>query len=185
MSLVTICLIALSLAMDSFAVSMTSGLALRQVKVRNAFIIALFFGSFQAFMPIIGWYIGVYVEHYISAIDHWVAFGLLCIIGVKMIYEASRKSTSGKNIDPEKFAVLLGLAIATSTDAFAVGLGFALLQVSITMPAIIIGTITFVVSFGGVYLGAVVGQFLGRKIEVLGGLILIGIGVKILIEHLL
>ncbi|MBN2621526.1 manganese efflux pump [candidate division WOR-3 bacterium] len=184
MNFMTICLIAISLAMDAFAVSISCGFSLKQGRTKNALIIALFFGGFQAGMPIIGWFLGTYVEQFISAIDHWVAFGLLCVIGLRMIYEACRKSGDERAFDPEKLAVLFVLAIATSIDAFAVGLSLSLLGVRIFMPALIIGTITFVVSFGGVYLGTAFGRLIGKRIEVLGGLLLIGIGVKILFDHL-
>jgi putative Mn2+ efflux pump MntP len=184
MNIITICLIALSLAMDAFAVSLSSGLSYKRVRIGNALVIALFFGGFQAVMPIIGWLLGTYVERFISAIDHWIAFALLCIIGLRMIYEACRKTGHEKAIDPEKLHILLMLAVATSIDAFAVGLGLSFLQVPILLPVIIIGIVTFGISFSGVYLGATLGRFFRKKVEVLGGLILISIGIKILIEHL-
>jgi putative Mn2+ efflux pump MntP len=180
MNIVTICLIAVSLAMDAFAVSISCGIGVDRVKFTNALLI----GSFQAFMPIIGWYCGVYIEQYMSAVDHWIAFGLLCLVGGRMIYEAFKKYKESKVFDPGKISVLLLLAFATSIDAFAVGLSLALLKVNILVPVIIIGSVTFALSYGGVYLGNRIGTLFGKKIEALGGLILIGIGVKILIDHL-
>jgi putative Mn2+ efflux pump MntP len=184
MDFITICFIAIGLAMDAFAVSISCGVAQLGSMFKKAIIISLFFGVFQALMPIIGWFIGIYVEHVIGAIDHWVAFGLLCIIGVKMIYEGSKTSGKGRSVDPSKITVLLVLAIATSIDAFAIGLSLSLLNVAIFTPALIIGIVTFAVSFGGVYLGTAFGRFIGKKMEIFGGVLLIGIGIKILFEHL-
>jgi putative Mn2+ efflux pump MntP len=184
MHIISICLIALGLAMDAFAVSISCGMHFGRVRFTNALIIALFFGSFQAFMPVIGWYCGIYIEQYVSAVDHWIAFGLLCLVGGRMIYEAFRKSDKRRTFDPRKISVLFLLAIVTSIDAFAVGLSLALLQMSIFIPVIIIGSVTLMLSLGGVYLGNRIGAVLGKKVEVLGGLILIGIGIKTLIDHL-
>jgi putative Mn2+ efflux pump MntP len=183
MSMITILLIAIGLAMDALAVSITSGLTINDLRLRNALTIALFFGAFQAFMPLLGWLGGVSARAVITDIDHWVAFGLLCLIGGKMIYESTRLGSDGKETDPLDSHVLLILAIATSIDALAVGISFAFLQMAIITPAIIIGVTTFALSFLGVYVGNVSGHFFENKIEVLGGLILIGIGLKILIEH--
>lgn len=170
--------------MDAFAVSITSGAIIKNLKVDHAFKIAFFFGLFQAAMPVVGWMVGLEMRDFISEIDHWVAFALLSLIGCKMIYEARKMETIEKDFDPLGFYVLVGLSLATSIDALVVGLSFALLEISILTPILIIGLVTFVMSFAGVYIGDRVGHFFENKIEILGGLILIGIGLKILVEHL-
>jgi len=181
----TVIFIAFGLSVDAFAVSVTSGLVIEGLKARHAALIALFFGGFQAMMPILGWIGGTGFRRYISEFDHWVAFGLLALVGAKMVYEGARGGSNGGNkYDPLKLRVLFVLAVATSIDALAVGLGLSLLDVPILRPALIIGLVTFGVSFAGVYIGDRVGHLFERKVEVLGGLILIGIGVKILIEHI-
>lgn len=177
-------LIAIGLAMDSLAVSITSGLAMRELKINNALKIAVFFGSFQAFMPIVGWLAGLSLTDFISGIDHWIAFGLLSLIGCKMIYESIRLESRPKVIDPMNVYLLLMLSIATSIDALAVGITFAFLEVSIVTPVIMIGVVTFLLSFLGVFVGNKVGHLFEKKIGIAGGLILIGIGIRILIEHL-
>ncbi len=184
MDLLWIVFIALGLAMDAFAVSISSGITIQQTKIRSAFTIALFFGLFQAIMPVIGWQSGVVLKNLISGLDHWVAFGLLSIIGAKMIYESSKPKTERAGIDPLNISVLFVLSIATSIDALAIGVSLSFLDVAIVLPAIIIGVITFMLSFIGVYIGGTLGHFFERKIELAGGAVLIGIGIKILIEHL-
>ncbi len=176
--------IALGLAMDAFAVSITSGITITHIKIRSALTIALFFGLFQAVMPVIGWLSGIALKDLISGLDHWIAFGLLTIIGVKMIYESSQLKADREVIDPLNISVLLMLSIATSIDALAIGMSLSFLDVAIALPAIIIGIITCALSFIGVYVGGSLGHFFERKIEIAGGVVLIGIGVKILIEHL-
>jgi len=183
MDMITILLIAIGLAMDALAVSITSGLTINDLKLRNALTIALFFGAFQAFMPILGWLGGVSARAIITDIDHWVAFGLLCLIGGKMIYESTRLGSNEKEMAPLDLHVLFLLAIATSIDALAVGISFAFLKMAIIIPAIIIGVTTFSLSFLGVFVGNISGHFFESKIEIIGGLILIGIGIKILVEH--
>lgn len=184
MDVITILIIAIGLAMDAFAVSIVSGLTLAHIRVRNALTVALFFGSFQALMPLIGWLSGNTLKGYISGFDHWVAFGLLCAIGCKMIYESFKLESDKENVDPQKIGALFVLAIATSIDALAVGISLSFLDVAIIIPALIIGLVTFLLSFGGVYVGNKFGHFFERKMELVGGLVLIGIGIKILIEHL-
>lgn len=185
MDIITTILIALGLAMDAFAVSITSGIAIKHLKINHALRIAEFFGLFQAFMPLIGWLAGISLMNYISGIDHWIAFGLLAFIGCKMIYESTKIEDSEKETNPLNLYVLLLLSIATSIDALAVGVSFAFLQTAIVTPMIIIGTITFALSFIGVFIGDKSGHLFENKIEIAGGLILIGIGIKILIEHLI
>jgi putative Mn2+ efflux pump MntP len=177
--------IAIGLAMDAFAVSITSGITIECLKIKHAFRIALFFGLFQALMPILGWLAGIGLKQYVEAFDHWIAFGLLLFIGGKMIYEALWISEVEKKCDPLNLYVLLGLAIATSIDALAVGVTFAFIKIPIITPALVIGVITFSISFSGVFIGNRLGDQLGSKMEVIGGIILIGMGVKILLQHLL
>jgi len=184
MDIFTIILIAFGLSMDALAVSVTSGITIKRLKVNNALRIALFFGGFQAFMPIIGWLAGLSLLDFISGVDHWVAFGLLAFIGCKMIYESVKMKSGREESNPLSLYVLLVLSVATSIDALAVGLSFAFLQISIATPVIVIGTVTFLLSLLGVFAGNRFGHFFENKIEIVGGFILIGIGIKILMEHL-
>ena len=177
-------LIAFGLSMDAFAVSVSNGMTLRHQRANHAIRIGIFFGSFQALMPLLGWSAGIGLRDLISGVDHWIAFGLLSLIGGKMIYESMRMNGQKKELPPLSLLMLLMLSIATSIDALAVGISFALLDISIVTPIIVIGTVTFVLSFLGVLIGNKAGHFFEKKIEVIGGLILIGIGIKILIEHL-
>jgi putative Mn2+ efflux pump MntP len=169
--------------MDSFSVSITRGFTTNKTRMLiEALKTGFFFGSFQAIMPIIGWLAGLSVIDLLSGFDHWIAFGLSTFIGVRMIYESITKE-SKQIVSSSSLKVLVMLSIATSIDALAVGLSLSFLETSIITPAIIIGFITFSLSFLGVYLGKkFVGSF--EKIGVLGGVILIAIGVRILIEHL-
>ncbi len=183
MSLMTIFLIALGLSMDAFAVSMSNGLSLKCFRIRSATLIALFYGGFQAIMPVLGWFAGKGLQGVLSRFAPWIAFALLVFIGAKMIYEAHfLKDEESKSCNPEKLLVVFTLAIATSIDALAVGFSFAMLDQSVLIPVLIIGLVTFVLSYFGVWLGNRFGSKFGNKIEILGGLILIGIGIKILIE---
>jgi len=184
MDFLTITFIATGLAMDCFAVSITSGIAIKNLRINYALQIALFFGSFQAIMPVIGWFAGRGLRDFISGVDHWVAFGLLGLIGLKMIYESTKLESDKKEINPLNIYVLSMLSIATSIDALAVGVSFAFLKISLVTSIVIIGTITFILSFIGVFVGNRTGHFFENKIELAGGLILIGIGTKILLEHL-
>ncbi|MCD6107383.1 MAG: manganese efflux pump MntP family protein [Caldisericaceae bacterium] len=185
MNIITIVAIAIGLAMDAFAASISSGIAIKNLKVNNSLKIALFFGFFQAFMPLVGWLLGIRFKYLISGVDHWIAFILLSLIGCKMIYETMKTEQTRKIINPLNIHVLLGLSIATSIDALVIGVSFALLNVSIVVPIIIIGITTFILSFTGVFIGDRLGNLFGKKIEIAGGLVLIGIGIKILLEHLL
>lgn len=183
MGIATILFIALGLSLDCFAVSITSGIAIKNLKINHALKIALFFGLFQAVMPVIGWLAGLGLKGFVSRFDHWVAFCLLSIVGLKIIYEA-RGIDSEKVTNPLNIYVLLMLSVATSIDALAIGLTFAFLKISIASPVIIIGTITFLLSFLGIFIGNKIGHFFEEKIEIIAGFILIGIGIKILLEHL-
>lgn len=184
MSFLTLLGIALGLAMDAFAVAIGAGLQLCGASPRQVFRLAWHFGLFQAFMPIIGWLAGRTVSEYIEPVDHWIAFGLLAFIGGKMIYEALHHDEEAEVCDPTKGWRLVMLSIATSIDALAVGLSLALLNVSIWWPALVIGIVAGVMTIIGMELGKRFGALLGRRMEIVGGLILIGIGVKILVEHL-
>ena len=182
-----ILLIALGLAMDAFAVSIVSGAAMRRIKVRNALKMALFFGLFQAVMPLAGWLAGHTLRNYIGAFDHWIAFGLLTIIGGRMVYGSFRlkedSDCAGSSSCPFDTGTLTMLSLATSIDAMAVGITFSMLSVSVLLPVAVIGAVTFVLSGAGVYIGARGGHLFESRVEAAGGLILIGIGLKILLEH--
>lgn len=180
MNFITIIGIGIGLSMDALAVSVINGFVIKKLKIRHAFRIAFSFGFFQGAMPVIGWVAGLSFRKYIQDIDHWVAFSLLCIVGGKMIYESINCSEEKK--DCLQFPALLLLSIAT--DALVVGLSFSFLQVDIIIPAIIIGVVTFIICLIGIYLGDRIGRFVGNKLELIGGLILIIISIKIVIEHL-
>jgi manganese efflux pump family protein len=183
MNIFTIFMIAFGLAMDAFAVAVASGYAIRQMNLGHAFRMAFFFGGFQAIMPIAGWFLGSGVRHLISGFDHWIAFGLLAFVGGKMIWEARHEEEFVEKT-PLGIATLFVLAVATSIDALAVGLTLSFLAVPILLPAAIIGIVTFGLSLAGVYIGKAFGHFFEKNIEIFGGLVLIGIGVKILVEHI-
>ena len=184
MDVATILLIAVSLAMDSFAVSIAHGMAIRNRRVATGLVMGGSFGLFQALMPVLGWLAGLTFIELIASFDHWVAFGLLAFIGGKMIYSARTVAEEEKEAKLT-VSVLLLLSVATSIDALAVGLSFSLLQVSIFAPVIAIGVVAFLLSFAGFNFGSKLGKFFERKVQVVGGVVLIAIGVKILLEHLL
>lgn len=174
--------------MDAFAVSICKGLGMRKVNKKQALVIGLFFGGFQALMPLLGWTLGIQFEQYITSIDHWIAFILLGFIGGKMIVEAVKpddESVEVKEMDPPlNIKEMFVLAIATSIDALAVGITFAFLDYPIVESIIIIGITTFVISIIGVYIGNFFGSMYKKKAELAGGIILVLLGVKILLEHL-
>lgn len=178
-------LIALGLAMDAFAVSISCGLSDAKNTSRNALNAGIAFGLFQGGMTAAGWLAGCSFRAWIENIDHWVAFGLLGIIGAKMIWEAF--DDENECIALTSLKVLITLAIATSIDALAVGISFSALQMEILLPALMIGVITFLLSYFGVYLGKMIGcnTKLKKYIDIFGGVILVGIGLKILLEHIL
>ncbi len=169
--------------MDATAVSISSGLTIEEHRVRNGLKLAASFGVFQALMPVLGWLAGISVLSLISEYDHWIAFGLLGFIGGRMVYNGLSGSEK-KVMDPSKFSVILLLSVATSIDALAAGLSFALLKIHIFTVVIIIGSVTFVLSALGFGLANQAGKKLSNEVEIIGGLILIGIGIKILIQHL-
>ncbi len=186
MGFIELLLIAIGLSMDAFAVAICKGLSMKKIKYKNTFIIALFFGGFQGIMPFIGWLLGTRFERYITAYDHWVAFILLGIIGGKMIYEALQpEAESCEVFDEFNIKELFLLAIATSIDALAVGITFALLpNTNIVLSVFTIAIITFSLSFIGVIIGNKFGSKYKSKAELFGGIILVAIGIKILLEHL-
>lgn len=184
MGLVEIILIAVGLAMDAFAVSICKGLSMKKMDWKKAIIVGLYFGLFQGGMPVIGYLLGVGFEESIKFIDHWVAFGLLAFIGGNMIKEALSKKEDDEVDDKVDFKTMVVLAIATSIDALAVGVTFAFLNVNIILAVSLIALITFVISCIGVKLGNVFGDKYEKKAELAGGIVLILIGLKILLEHL-
>lgn len=185
---VTLLLMGVGLAMDAFAVSVCKGLAMRRVNKKQCFVIALFFGGFQALMPFLGWILGSQFEQYITSIDHWIAFILLGIIGGKMILEAVREQEDTDEVEqldpPLNLKELLVLAIATSIDALAVGITFAFLDTPILEAMLVIGITTFVICVIGVYVGNFFGSRYKRRATLAGGMILVLLGLKILLEHL-
>ncbi len=183
MCFITILVIAIALSMDAFSVSIATGAAYKKTGNRIALKMAFFFGFFQAFMPVIGWLLGLTFRKYIESFDHWVAFALLALVGGKMIYEAIFTKEDQKNNGVMTLTLLLILSIATSIDALAVGITFSLMDQSIAEAVIIIGLVTFAFSYIGVFIGEKLGHFFENKIEIAGGLVLIAIGIKILIEH--
>lgn len=180
-------LIGVGLSMDAFAVSVCKGLNMRgKINFKHAGVIALFFGGFQALMPLIGYFLGMGFEKYITRIDHWIAFLLLGFIGGKMIVEAIKEWNEVDKQEEDKLDIkeLFVLAVATSIDALAVGITFAFLNVNIWSAISIIGTTTFVLSVIGVVIGNKFGSKYKSKAELVGGIILVLMGVKILLEHL-
>ena len=183
MNVVEIFIIGVSLSMDAFAVSVCKGLSIQKLKIKQALIVGLYFGAFQALMPAIGYFLGVSFKDYIEVIDHWIAFVLLAIIGGNMIKESLDKS--GEEADPSLgFKTMVVLAIATSIDALAVGVVFGLTNVPIVAAVCIIGVTTFILSMIGVKIGNLFGAKYKSKAEFVGGLVLILMGLKILLEHL-
>ena len=180
-------LIAVGLSMDAFAVSLCKGLCMKKLNYAHAFVIALFFGVFQAVMPLIGWLLGTQFERYVTPVDHWIAFGLLVYIGGKMIWDALHEKSEPESCDIDQkldIKELFTLAIATSIDALAVGITVAFLQTDIVPAVALIGLITFALSFVGVWIGFKFGVRFQKKAEIAGGAVLILIGLKILLEHL-
>lgn len=177
--------IALALSMDAVAVSIAGGVINQSRKYVTALKFGLSFGFFQMIMPIIGWSLGVGARVWIVSIDHWIAFGLLSAVGGKMIYEALQLENLERWIPALTWIVLLGLSVATSIDALAAGLSFACLGIRIVGPALVIGLVTFVMSFCGFFIGNTFGHIFEKKIELVGGMLLILIGIKMLMAHLL
>ena len=183
MELFEIIVIAIGLAMDAFAVSICKGLSMKKIDWKKAIIIAVYFGAFQALMPVLGYFLGSTFSVFVQKVDHWIAFILLSIIGVNMIKESTDDEVEKRN-DNVDFKTMVVLAIATSIDALAVGVTFAFFEVNILLAILIIGIITFILSIFGVIIGNKFGDKFQNKAELAGGIILIIIGVKILLEHL-
>jgi manganese efflux pump family protein len=182
----TLVFVAVGLSMDALAVAIAAAVTLEEVSPRRVFRLAFHFGLFQALMPIVGWLAGVQLKQYIATWDHWVAFALLTFIGAKAIHGAfaNADGTRGRD-DPTRGFTLVGLAVATSIDALAVGVSLAMLRVSIWYPSVVIGCITCALTAFGMLLGTRLGKNFGKRVEIIGGLVLIGIGLNILIRHLL
>lgn len=185
-----ICLLAVGLAMDCFAVSIASGIILKRTRWRAMLTMAFFFGFFQALMPLIGWAAASLFSHLIEAVDHWIAFGILAFLGIRMIRESLKDEDCRQMFDPTRLKVVLAFAVATSIDALAVGVSFAFVGMNDPediLPAVsIIGLVSFAFSLAGLIFGIRCGCGLAKKLraELLGGIILVIIGTKILIEHL-
>jgi putative Mn2+ efflux pump MntP len=184
-SLVNIMGIALGLAMDAFAVSIATSVNLGRVTPRQTFRLSFHFGLFQAMMPVIGWLAGATFANRFMAFDHWVAFGLLLLIGARMIYESFARRGREDRGDPTRWPSLVILSIATSIDALAVGVSFAMLDVTIWLPCAIIGLVAAGMTIMGLRIGARLGLRFGSRMELVGGLVLVAIGVKILLQDLL
>ncbi|NLK88438.1 MAG: manganese efflux pump [Clostridiaceae bacterium] len=184
MDIFELLLIAVGLSMDAFAVAICKGLSTRKLKLSNMALTGLFFGGFQALMPLAGYLLCTQFRNYIDTIGHWIAFALLCIIGINMIRESRNEHCENVG-DAFNVKSLTVLAVATSIDALAVGVSFAFLQVDIVPAVALIGVITFVLSAAGVRIGNIFGTKFKSKAEFVGGIILIGIGLKILLEKLL
>ncbi len=183
MSLIEIFVIGASLSMDAFAVSICKGLSVKKLKIKNALICGIWFGFFQALMPLLGYYLGNSFKGLIDSIDHWIAFILLAIIGINMIREAFSEGESGN--DDFSFKTMLPLAVATSIDAFAVGVSFSFLNVNIYESIAIIGVTTFAFSLIGVKLGHLFGDRFQSKAEIAGGVVLVIMAIKILVQGLM
>jgi len=176
--------IAVALGMDAFAVAIGAGSQFPAVTPRPLFRLSFHFGLFQFMMPVVGWYAGSTVSHYIKDYDHWVALGLLCVVGGKMIKESfAGDDADCRPPDPTRGWTLVMLSVATSIDALAVGLSMAFLGVEVWMPSVIIGVVALMMTALGMVFGSRLGLMFGRRVGLIGGLILIGIGIKILVEH--
>ena len=187
MNLWELFLIAVGLSMDAFAVSVCKGLSVPTLRLSHSLTCGVYFGAFQALMPLLGWALGSSVSRYIEAVDHWIAFALLALIGGKMVWESLRKGCGGEEEAPGDLSArrLCVLAVATSIGALAVGVSMAFMPVDILSSAGIIGIVAFVLSVVGGLVGRRLGCLFQRRAELVGGLVLIGIGVKILCEHLM
>mgnify|MGYP001767142151 FL=1 len=183
MEILTVAIIAIALAFDCFAVSLGAGTVIKERRILSAAVMGLFFGGFQMGMALAGWAAGSWIASMIGFIDHWIAFCILAVIGVKMMYEGFiGEETPDRNY--LNLTTLIILAIATSIDSLGVGLSFALLSTGIVLPALIIGITSFIFSFLGVLLGSRLAAHFGRPVEIAGGIVLVGIGIRILAGHL-
>jgi manganese efflux pump family protein len=178
----SILVIAIGLSADCFAVALSASICNRDLPIWQGLRVALFFGVFQSAMMLLGWWAGSYISEFIESFDHWIAFGLLAFVGVKMIWESIHEKESRTDICQWRYLVFL--AIATSLDALAVGISFAFLQVNLAAAGITIGVTALVITFIGFLAGKKLGELVGKRAEIIGGIILIGIGLRILLEHL-
>lgn len=191
MDLLSLLVVALGLSMDSFAVSVSSGLVLPGIRFNKAIIIASSLAFFQGLMPFLGWFMGIQLQEYLSPIDHWVAFILLAALGIKMIIESRKQEEEKTNFNPLNPAVLVTMSVATSIDALIVGMSLAFVQMpetllwlAVLIPVLIIGSVTFLMSMLGILFGKKIGTRFGKKMEMAGGIFLLFIGFRILVEHL-
>lgn len=184
MDFLTLFFIAIGLSFDTFAVSISTGLIANKIRFTQAVRVALVMAVFQTIMPLIGIFLGLQVADYIKEFDHWIAFGLLTLLGAKMIFESFKKEDEEQVQNPLKLSNVISMSIATSIDALAVGVSFAFLQINIAAMGGIIGGVTFVVAMLGMFFGKKAGSHFGSKLDLIGAAILIGIGLKILIEHI-
>lgn len=181
---ITFLLLGVGLSFDSFAVSISIGLLKPKISFGQACKIATSLALFQAVFPVIGWYVGSAIGEIITSIDHWISFGLMLLLGGKMILEGIKDNGSLKNINPFKISVLIGLSIATSIDAFVVGITFGFLKTPVLFPVLVIGFVTFIASMLGLLSGKKISAKRSHQSLIIGGCILIAIGVKVLVEHL-
>ena len=184
MDLFSLVFIAVGLSMDSFAVSVANGLSGRIVSLSKAVAVSLVFAVTQGVMPVLGWMAGISIKTYVEAFDHWIAFGLLLFIGIRMILETVKAESEGEKVNLKRRTVFLQ-ALATSIDALAVGIGFAVMDISIVTASSVIAVSTFVFSLSGIYLGRFLGGKIRKPAAIAGGVVLILIGVKILAEHMI
>jgi putative Mn2+ efflux pump MntP len=184
MSFLEVALIAVGLAMDAFAVSLGIGTTRFAYGPRPLFRLSFHFGLFQALMPVLGWLIGASVAQYIAPIDHWVAFGLLSLVGIRMIRSGLSPDGESHAVDPSRWPTLIVLSIAVSIDAFAIGLTLAMLNIGIVYPAVVIGVVTGALSLVGLLAGRQMGERFGKGMEVFGGVLLIAIGARVVVTHL-
>ena len=185
MGFIEILLIALGLAMDAFAVCLGAGTTGFINGPRPVFRLAFHFGLFQALMPVLGWLAGTRVERFIAGFDHWVAFGLLAFVGVRMVRSGLDLHSESHSTDPSRGSTLIMLSVATSIDAFAIGLSLAVLRVDVFFPALVIGVVAASLSLVGLAIGNRLGRAFGKRMEIIGGLILIAIGARVVVTHLL
>ena len=186
MGLIELLLLAVGLSMDAFAVSICKGLAMKKISFKSCAICGVWFGGFQALMPLLGWLLGKQFEHLITSVDHWIVFALLSLIGGKMIYDALKGGDESRCEEEEKLDIkeLVGLSFATSIDALAVGISFAFLNVQIVPSVVTIGITTCVLSMAGVAIGHKFGAKYEDRATLIGGIVLVLIGLRILLEHL-
>lgn len=185
MGMIETLLIAVGLALDAFAVSVGASSSGSLVDTRSKVRLSFHFGLFQFMMPVIGWFVGIKIEPLVKNFDHWIAFSLLLYVGGKMIKESFNAKDEEMKSNPSKGMTLVILSVATSIDALVVGLSLAMIKIDIWQPSVIIGVVTGLLSLAGIYIGRFLGKKFGSKMELIGGLILIGIGLKILLSHII